>query len=74
MVIGDVEWNLRSNASWSYTVSRLYQEPDVIAAVERLAAAAQAKNAACVYESYCTLRRLKRVAKTARRVLTREKS
>jgi hypothetical protein len=53
MVIGDVEWNLRSNASWSYTLSRLYQEPDVIAAVERLAAAAQAKNAACVYESYC---------------------
>jgi putative transposase len=45
-VIGDVERHLRVNGPWLYKLSRLYQEPEVTAAVERLTAEAQAKSAA----------------------------
>jgi putative transposase len=51
-VIGDVERHLHTNGPWWYKLSRLYQEPEVTAAVERIAAEAQAKRVACVYESY----------------------
>ena len=40
-------WNdVRANGPWLYKLSRLYQEPDVTAAVERITAEAQAKKAA----------------------------
>ena len=45
-VIGDVEWHLRANGPWLYKLSRLYHEPEVTAAVERLTTEAQAKSAA----------------------------
>ena len=45
-VIGDVERHLRVNGPWLYKLSRVYQEPEVTAAVERLTAEAQAKSAA----------------------------
>jgi hypothetical protein len=49
---GDVERPLHANGPWLYKLSRIYQEPEVTAAVERIAAVAQARRAACVYESY----------------------
>ena len=40
-------WNVMcTNGPWLYKVSRVYQEPEVTAAVERIAAEAQAKRAA----------------------------
>ena len=51
-VIGDVERHLHANGPWLYKLSRLYQEPEVTAAVECIAAGAQARRAACVYEFY----------------------
>jgi len=45
-VIGDVERHLHANGPWLYKLSRIYQEPEVTAAVERIAAEAQAKRAA----------------------------
>lgn len=45
-VIGDVEWHLHANGPWLSKLSRLYQEPEVTAAVERIAAEVQAKRAA----------------------------
>ena len=45
-VIRDVERHLQSNGPWWYKLSRLYQEPEVTAAVERIAAEVQAKSAA----------------------------
>jgi putative transposase len=45
-VISDVERHLQANGPWLYKLSRLYQEPEVTAAVERIAAEAQAKSAA----------------------------
>jgi hypothetical protein len=45
-VIGDVERHLHANGPWLYKLSRVYQEPEVTSAVERIAAAAQAKRAA----------------------------
>jgi transposase len=42
----DVERHLRTNGPWLYKVSRVYQEPEVTAAVERITAEAQAKRAA----------------------------
>jgi hypothetical protein len=45
-VIGDVERHLYANGPWVYKLSRLYQEPEVTAAVERIAAEAQTKRAA----------------------------
>jgi hypothetical protein len=45
-VIGDVERHLHANGPWLYKLSRLYQEPEVTAAVECIAAEAQAQRAA----------------------------
>src|SRR5262245_24439347 len=45
-VIGDVERHLHTNGPWLYKLSRVYQEPEVTAAVERIAAETQAKRAA----------------------------
>jgi putative transposase len=45
-VIGDVERHLHANGPWLYKLSRIYQEPQVTAAVEGLAAEAQARRAA----------------------------
>jgi len=47
-----VERHLHANGPWLYKLSWIYQEPEVTAAVERIAAVAQARRAACVYESY----------------------
>jgi len=44
--IGDVERHLHANGPWLYKLSRVYQEPEVTAAVERIAAETQAKRAA----------------------------
>jgi putative transposase len=45
-VVGDVERHLHANGPWLYKLSRLYQEPEVTAAVERIAAEAQVTRAA----------------------------
>ena len=45
-VVGDVERHLQANGPWLYKLSRIYQEPEVTAAVERIAAEAQPKRAA----------------------------
>ena len=45
-VVSDVERHLRTNGPWLYKMSRVYQEPEVTAAVERMTAEAQAKRAA----------------------------
>jgi transposase len=45
-VISDVERHLHANGPWLYKLSRLYQEPEVTAAVERITAEAQARSAA----------------------------
>lgn len=45
-VLKDVERHLQANGPWSYKLSRLYQEPEVTAAVERLTAKAQVQSAA----------------------------
>lgn len=45
-VVGDVERHLQANGPWLYKLSQIYQEPEVTAAVERIAAEAQPKRAA----------------------------
>jgi transposase len=45
-VVGDVEQHLHANGPWLYKLSRIYQEPEMTAAVERIAAEAQPKRAA----------------------------
>jgi putative transposase len=45
-VVRDVERHLRQNSPWLYKLSRVYDAPEVTAAVERLAAEQQAKRAA----------------------------
>jgi hypothetical protein len=45
-VVRDVEWHLRQHGPWFYKLSRIYEAPEVTAAVERLAAVQQAKSAA----------------------------
>jgi transposase len=45
-VLRDVERNLHANGPWLYKLSLVYHEPEVTAAVERIAAEAQAKNVA----------------------------
>jgi putative transposase len=45
-VIGDVERHLHANGPWLYKLSRIYQEPEVTAAVKRITVEAQAKRAA----------------------------
>ena len=45
-VISDVERHLHANGPWFYKLSRVYQEPEVTTAVERMTAEAQAKKAA----------------------------
>jgi transposase len=45
-VIGDVERHLHQNGPWLYKLSRVYDAPEVTAAVERLAAEHQAQIAA----------------------------
>jgi hypothetical protein len=45
-VVCDVERHLRQNSPWLYKLSRLYDAPEVTAAVERIAAAHQEKIAA----------------------------
>lgn len=44
--VRDVERHLRQNSPWLYKLSRLYDAPEVTAAVERLAVEQQAKRAA----------------------------
>jgi transposase len=48
----DVEEHLQVNGPWLYKLSEIYDEPAVTAAVEAIAAAAQATGAACVYQAY----------------------
>jgi len=50
-VVQDVEQHIRDNGAWKYNLSRLYQAPEVTAAVEHMALEAPAKLAACVDES-----------------------
>ena len=45
-VVHDVERHLRQNSPWLYKLSRLYDAPEVTAAVERLTGEQQAKRAA----------------------------
>jgi hypothetical protein len=45
-LIQDVERHMQENGPWWYKLSELYQEPEVTAAVELIAAEAQAKIAA----------------------------
>jgi transposase len=45
-LLRDVTWHLRQHGPWRYKLSRIYEEPEVTAAVERLAAAQQAQSAA----------------------------
>jgi hypothetical protein len=45
-VVGDVERRLCQNGPWLYKLSRLYDEPEVTVAVERITAAQQEKMAA----------------------------
>jgi putative transposase len=45
-VVHDVQRHLQTNGPWLYKLSRLYQEPEVTATVERLTAEAQTKSAA----------------------------
>ena len=51
MAVQDVVQHIRDNGPWKYNLSRLYQAPEVTAAVEHMALEAPAKLAACVYES-----------------------
>jgi len=44
--VQDVERHIQENGPWRYNLSRLYQEPDITAAVEQIAAEDQARIAA----------------------------
>jgi len=45
-VVRDVVWHLHANGPWLYKLSHLYEEPEVTAAVERIAAEEQNQKAA----------------------------
>jgi putative transposase len=45
-VVHDVVWHLQANGPWLYTLSHLYDEPEVTAAVDRIAAEEQNQIAA----------------------------
>ena len=45
-LVQDVERHMQVNGPWRYNLSELYQAPEITAAVERIAAEAQAKSAA----------------------------
>ena len=45
-LVKDVEWHIQENGPWQYRLSRLYDAPEVTAAVEHIAAEQQAKIAA----------------------------
>jgi len=45
-LVRDVTWHLRQHGPWRYKLSRIYEEPEVTEAVERLAAAQQVQPAA----------------------------
>jgi transposase len=45
-LVQDVERHMQVNGPWQYNLSQLYQDPDVTAAVEQIAAEAQARIAA----------------------------
>jgi transposase len=45
-LVQDVERHMQVNGPWQYNLSRLYQDPDVTAAVEQITAEAQARIAA----------------------------
>jgi transposase len=45
-LVGDVVWHLHENGPWMYKLSHLYEEPEVTAAVERMAAEEQNQRAA----------------------------
>ena len=42
-VVHDVERHVQGNGPWRYTLSQLYQDPEVTAAVQRIAIEQQAK-------------------------------
>ena len=45
-VVQDVVWHVQTNGPWRYTLSQIYQAPEVTAAVEQMTLGAQAKIAA----------------------------
>jgi transposase len=45
-LVQDVERHVQENGPWQYKLSRLYEAPEVTAAVERIAAEQQLKTAA----------------------------
>ena len=45
-LVRDVERHLQTNGPWLYKLSRIYEEPEVTAAVERMAAERQSQIAA----------------------------
>jgi transposase len=45
-VVHDVEWHMQANGPWKYTLSHIYQAPEVTIAVEQIALEEQAKVAA----------------------------
>jgi hypothetical protein len=45
-LVQDVERHVQANGPWSYHLSQLYQDPEIIAVVEHIAAAEHAKIAA----------------------------
>jgi putative transposase len=51
-LVADVEEHLHLNGPWKYTLSDLYYEPAITAAVEKIAAVEEPKVAARVYQSY----------------------
>jgi hypothetical protein len=51
-VVQDVERHVQANGPWQYNLSQIYQAPEVTATVEHMTHGAQAKIAACVYESH----------------------
>jgi transposase len=51
-VVRDVERHLEVNGPWLYKRSRLSEEPEVTAVVERMTAELRDQMAACVYESH----------------------
>jgi DDE superfamily endonuclease len=51
-LVAEVQVHLHVNGPWPYTLSELYYEPAVSAAVKKIAAEEQAKVTACVYQSH----------------------
>jgi hypothetical protein len=44
--VKDVERHIQENGPWQYNLSQLYQDPDITAVVEQIAAEEQARVAA----------------------------